>query len=152
VRKREDRLIRDQLPVSAVEGSAILLGLGEHELTRIRVELVVAGRVTDEVAAVRPVDAVVLRGRAGDVERPAGVDEAAGVCGRVRACPGQARRRKLPPRPGDPRTARVEGPALVGNLRPVPVNPEPANRPVTPELAGSSPVAPVTVYASFRSN
>src|SRR5207302_4280792 len=59
-------------------------------LTRIRVELEVARRVADEVAAVRPVGAVVLGRRPGDMEGPAGVDEAAGVCGRVRDGAGEA--------------------------------------------------------------
>ena len=55
VRQGEHRYFSDHLPVGGVERAWILLGLGEHDLSRrIGVELEVAGRMVDLVTAVRP--------------------------------------------------------------------------------------------------
>ena len=59
-------------------------------------------------------------------------------------------RRTPRPAPANPRKGRVERPALAANPRPFPLSPEPHDRPVTPEVAGSSPVAPVLCSARNR--
>ena len=51
--------------------------------------------------------------------------------------------RKFPQVPADPRNAVAERPAHGGNPRLFPLNRKRHDRPVTPEVAGSSPVAPV---------
>jgi len=45
-----------------------------------------------------------------------------------------------------PARGRPKGPALARNPRPAPVSPGMAYPPVTPEVAGSSPVAPILKY------
>jgi hypothetical protein len=52
-------------------------------------------------------------------------------------------RRKLPPVPANPRNDRVESPAHGGNPGLSPLLPESPRPACTPEVAGSSPVAPV---------
>ena len=57
-------------------------------------------------------------------------------------------RRKLPPTPANPRKASVEKARSHGDPRLSPLIPNHQDRPVTPEVAGSSPVAPVKVPAN----
>jgi hypothetical protein len=66
--------------------------------------------------------------------------------GRQRRIPRSSRTRppEAPAPTGNPRNTRSESPASGRNPRASPLKRNPQDRPVTPEVAGSSPVAPVS--------